>query len=229
MSSKFSWKLMALLPKGKHTYLFRFLCLKKVSRAEGNSWWSDVPYWRGKSALKTDRGLRSRCDVAQYINFFEHEVSYLYNEGRYGKWGASEARFPCLAHNSKRKCVTGNLYKNQWVTEETVPSGQIRLLSGLVASIISWKNTPLEGKKNTPWALEIGADKTLPGMDVLGPQCCWGGVILSASASCLGAKIWQPWRLLKLSPFLRKPRHDCTPLRLATLLCLDHPTMFCGI
>lgn len=104
----------------------------------------------GNKCLKADRGLRSRCDVAHDINFFEHEVSYLYNEGSYGKWGASEACSPCLAHNSKRKCVTGNLYKNQWVTEETVPSGQIRLLSGLVASIISWKNTPLEGKKNTP-------------------------------------------------------------------------------
>lgn len=42
------------------------------------------------------------------------------------------------------------LYKNQWVTEETVPSGQIHLLFGLMAQTTSWKNTPLKERKTPP-------------------------------------------------------------------------------
>lgn len=78
---------------------------------------------REKIALETDSGLRSSHGLEQDINFCEHEVSYLYNEGSYSKQGAQEVFSPFLAHNSRRKCVMGTLYKNQWVIDETVPSG----------------------------------------------------------------------------------------------------------
>lgn len=48
------------------------------------------------------------------------------------------------------------LYKNQWVTEETVPSGQIHLLFGLMVQTTSQKNTPLKERKtpSEPWKWE---------------------------------------------------------------------------
>lgn len=57
--------------------MFRFLSLKKASRAEINIWRSDVPYGRGESALETGRGLRARRDLGQDISFCECEVSHL--------------------------------------------------------------------------------------------------------------------------------------------------------
>ena len=62
------------------------------------------------SASETNKGLRSRCDIGQDISFFEHEVSYLENEGDYCKQGAWLARAPFLAHNCRRKSVVRALH-----------------------------------------------------------------------------------------------------------------------
>ena len=84
------------------------------------------------------------------------------------------------------------LYKNRRVAEETVPSGQLRLLSGLMAQPSLGRTFLPKERKTSSWALDVGTEASpLPRTAVSDPRCCWSGVILSASAACLGAKSWQ--------------------------------------
>lgn len=90
------------------------------------------------------------------------------------------------------------LYKNGRVAEEIEPSGQVRLLSGLMAQPFLGRTFLPKERRTSLWALAVGAEKTfLPGPAVSDPRCSLSEVFLSASVACLGAKSWQCWRLLR--------------------------------
>ena len=79
-------------------------------------------------------------------------------------------------------------------------------------------------KKPTPGPREVRAEESSARGCWFRAQACPSRLSPSA-CSLSGSKKLAARRLLKGPPLLRQPRHDCTPLRPAKLLCLDHPHM----
>lgn len=108
-------------------------------------------------------------------------------------------------------------------------------LGNSASSLASWPNHLLEEHSSQrkekhppePWTWEQKRVLCLGLLFQTPVLLKWGDSVCLCSLS--GSKKLAAPELWKVPLLLQKPRHDCTPLRLATLSCLDHPTMFRGL